>query len=426
MSNEFDFSTGGGLFKSVYAKTLKNVRPSCAVVQRMFPFDTKAKVGKEYRFGVELQPPNGWTLLGSGGTAQTLNTQRNAKVDQAVIAPFEFNLRERISYAVFSRAEAEGEAAFKDAWSVIPMAMNRQSANVQEIVMLRGQVGIGTVASVTDLGSSTADIFITPATFAPGIFWALGKGAPIDSITTNTLNNASGALILQSVTVDATNPKITVTYSGTLASECAANDVLYLRGGHVGAGSAAFNEMPGLIAQAKNLTGTSLGLSASTYPNWAGNTYDAAGNISHAVVEDALSRLRDRLVEGSLVLMIGNKGYSQLVVELAAMRVLDDSYTNQMAKQGFKAVGYSSPEVGDVQIINHPFLAWGEFLVVPKEEVIRAGSSDLAFDLPGSKGERFFQYIADTNAVELQQFCDQFIGIQKPSWSMYGTGITYT
>jgi hypothetical protein len=295
--------------------------------------------------------------------------------------------------------------------------MQVAEANRVEASILHGQRGYGTVESVTDLGSNVAAVVITAATWAPGLWWAVGEKSTWDSFTSTTKNNGSGALILESITTSTRT--LNITFVGTLASEITAGDVLYPEGAYDGS---THSDMPGLLSQIGTTTGSNLGLSATTYSNWRGNTYAVGGPISHGVIEDALSQLRDRGASGRLVLFVSNKGFSVLALELLALKLIATDASK--VKHGIRSVTYVSADVGEVEIVNHPFMKQGEFAILPEDECERVGSSDVTFELPG-RGDEIFTYLPDYNAVQLGCFADQAVICKRPNHAMLGTGITY-
>lgn len=422
MAGELTVTEANGLFKRIYDRKVRDLRPATAILQRRIPFNEQKKVGESYVVSVVVRPPNGFTYAGSAGDVVTLKAARNMQIKQVSLVPYELDLREKISYATISRAAADGEGAFKSVTGEVVSAMQIAASNRVEASMLHGQRGYGTVESVGTASGQTVDIVISQATWAPGMWWAINSGSTWDSFTGTTLNNASGALILNSIT--AATRTLNITFVGTLGNEIAAGDVLYPEGSYV-TGGATWNDMPGLMTQASNTTGTSLGLSATTYPNWAGNTYNAGGVFSHGVFEDMVSGLRDRGSNGNLTAYISNKAFSVLATEIGQMQIsAGPRAPSQNPKLGIKSFTYTTADIGDVEVVNHPFMKQGEMLLLPDDEVDRVGSSDVTFGIPGMK-EEFFRLVADANAVELQNFTDQAVILKKPSAALVVTGITY-
>lgn len=419
-----------GLTKRVYDKSgIKDLRSSCGIIQKKAAWDKGSRnIGESYQVPVSLRYPNGFTYLGSAGAANTSTLAVRPQITkQASITPFSMLLREQLVFAALTRAAEQGEGAFAALSGETMKAMKVSASNRLEIGIIRGQSALGTVEAVTNLGSSQMDITITAATWNPGMWWALGEGTTLDAWTLpSTKDNGTAALVVAGV--KASERKITVSHGGTFSSECAADDVLYFEGVTTDPADATlWAEMPGLIAQASNTSGTSLGLSAATYSNWKGNTYPVGGAISADVIEDAVSQLRDRGATGKLSMYVSNKAFSVLMAEAKVNRNYDASYSPERAKQGHKSMSYASPDVGEIELVNHPFFTQGEFLLIDTEDTGRVGSSDLEFGVPGiSSVEDLWNPVANSNVAEILLTTDQCVILKKPNHAMYGSGILYT
>lgn len=424
MAGEVTVTEVSGIGKKVYDRTMRKALPASAILQKRIGWDKGTRaIGESYNVSVVLRPPNGFTYAGTAGGVTTLKAPRNMVIKQASIIPFEMELREQFAWAALSRAAKEGEGSFAQLAGTGMWAMKESSSNRLEMAALDGQRPLGEVEAVTDLGGGLADLTITQATWAPGRWWAIGQKATMDSFTSTTKNNGSGPLITEGLNI--ADRKVKVSYTGTLGSEVAAGDVLYFEGAWDGT---TYNEMPGLIAQARNTTGTSLGLSATTYPNWAGNLYDVAGNISYEVLEDMCSLLRDRGASGTLTAYFSNLALSKLVGELKLLRVIDSSYNPSKGKVGYKAVSFETPEFGEVEIVGHPFMKQSECLIQDEGDIGRVGSSDIDFGLPGVGEDRapMFERVSGSTAAELILFTDQCVINKEPRKALHGYGITFT
>ncbi len=422
-SGETDLSDINGMTKIVYeAGGVNDFLPKSSIFQDRIGFENGAKVGDRYAFSVTLQLPQGVTYGGSSGARRTLKQPRPQLVKQALVIPFEFNLREEETLVALSRAATEGKGSFASLTGHTYKNMKTSASNRFEISIIHGQRGLGIVESVEDLTGNVAWIVLTAASFAPGMWWAL-IGATLDSMTSTTVNNGSGPIIVTGV--DVANHRIKVTFTGTLASECTAADVLYFEGAYA---SAVHLEMPGLLAQVANTSGTSLELSAGTYPNWAGNTYDVAGNISSDVVEYMAGLIRNRGASGMIGAYVSNKGFGPLMAELKSLRVIDSSYSPEKGKTGHKGIALYSPDFGEIEINIHPFFKDSELLLIDTADCARVGSADLDFGVPGISVTELpkWERVANTNVAEVQLFSDQSVCCKAPAQAILGTGITFT
>lgn len=419
MAGESDIAVMDGQFKDVYGG-MSDVRPSSAVLQRLFKFNEDAKVGDEYKQDICLRLPSNRTYTGATTTVSSLNTfatQNNGVYLQAASKSYEVVTRDRVQYKVLSQASKAGNAAFEKASSTVVNAINTSASLALEISLLRGQYGLGTVESYTD-GTTYADAVITADTFSAGLWYSL-IGAYVDSMTTTTVNN-SGLFYVTSVTPSTRTVRLTAT--GTVANDIANGDVLFPKGSH----GTTPTDFAGLMAQASNTSGSMLGLSAATYPNWSGNTYAAGGPISWRVLEDALhiprSRASEVAAEGFIAL--AGRAYGSLSAELQESGRVQLNDGSRSIKAGVQSINYQTHKLGDIDLVFHPFMSDGHILVLPKSEVKRLGAADISFKIPGFE-EKFMVLVADTNAVEFQAIHDQAVMLLKPSCSTLITGITY-
>lgn len=386
------------------------------MIQNRIPFEKGEMIGEAYQVGVMVRAPQGFTYGGSAGGAATLNTQRNAVSKQAAVVGYELNLVERVTLKALASAVEKGEQALGNLLDETVKGMKQSMINRVEGSALRGQYNYGIVESVADLGSSLANIVITAATFAPGLFWFFGENSLWDSYNGTTKVNTNGAMVLNSVT--ASTRTLNVTY--TTALQTAATNTFWPTGAY----GATPNEPLGLLGQAANSTGTTFGISGTTYPNWRANQYTVTGEFGLGVLEDAFAGLRDRGATGKLTAYLSNRAWSRVAVDVMAARYMDQSYSPEKNKVGSRSLSYFTADIDEVEFVRHPFLAWGEALIVPEEDSSRIGSSDVTFGIPGMKDD-LMVLVPGTNTVEFQSFSDQAPIVKKPNFSLLMTGITF-
>lgn len=428
MAGEVNLAQFGGDTKRVYDTKVRKILPETAILQRRFPLgnDSRAnKVGDSYNIAVALEVSNGYTYEGDAGLGGNLADMRPMFIGQAAIKPFTGILRERAALTAMSRAQSEGPGAVESFLTLFTTIMRVSGANRLEASQLIGQRPYGVVESVGSLvDTDKVDVVFTEASWRPGIFWAFGRGSVWSTFQAagTTRKNVDGDIKLHSI--DSANRTVRFQVVGTAAANFVATDTIHPFGARTGA--TTYNEMPGLTTQAGNTSGTMLGINAADHPNWAGNTRSTAANISFAVIEDMLRELRDRCASGRLIVVVPNRGWSVLAEELMAARGFDASYTSQMGKMGVRALGYNSADVGDVEILNHPFLAQGESVILPEDEIIAVGSQGLTFGLPGKTEEEWWERVPGTSFAELQLYTDQAIALADPSKSFLRTGLVYS
>lgn len=421
MAGETILSDVNGTTKRVYDKTIKKALPGRSWCQREIPFGEGKRVGESYRVPVLLRPPNGFTHIGSEGATSVLKQGRPMQIKQAEIVPFEFSLRENMTFVAMTRAKEEGEAAVASNVGEIMKAMKFSASNRLEALLLHGQRSKGVVESITDAGGGVGTIVLTASSWSSGLWWALNEGTTLDSWTGAVKNNGSGPIVVTGIV--ATERRLRVTYSGAnLAGEVTAADTLEFEGAYNGT---TYLEMPGLIAQASNTTGTSLGLSATTYSNWAGNLFPINGNIGADQIEQMLGLIRDRGADGKLNVLLSSSSYASVMKEPKTQRVFDSSYSPDKAKIGHKSVELASPEFGEIRLVLHPMMKDSECLILDTEDVERVGSADLTFGIPGSQVDApVWEKVTGTNYAEIIHWTDQAAILKAPNHAVVGTGIT--
>lgn len=418
MAGENTVSTLNGLFKTVYADKLLDLVPDYAVLQKKIPFVSADKeTGNFYAQPVNLSHEQGFTYNGEAGSVVTLNAAINSTMKEAQVKGTEMILRTQITYTALSRASKAGPKAFKraSAWKVEDM--NNSMRKRLEISMIYGQSSIGTVESITS-ASGSGTITISAATWAGGI-WAGAENAAIDSFTSTTKNNSGGDIVITAVNSDTRT--LSVTCTGTFSNECAAGDLLFFKGTNSGSGT--FTEMAGLQKIIEN-SSTLFNINAGTYSLWKGNTVSSVGQLTHAKVQDALARAVNKGLMDPVLLLVSPKGFATLNSDLAALRMFDSSYSVGEGKNGFEKLVFHSVN-GPVEVVSHPLVKDGDAFILPVDSVMRLGSVDLSFGVPGMD-ETFFTLVANTNAVELQCMADQAIFLEKPAHAVYLSGITYS
>lgn len=409
-----------GLFKDQFHDKIEELIPQHVVLQKglisWVPADKQN--GEFYSVPTLLRSNQGVSYLGEGGGVSTLKSAKNAVMKEAQIKGSEINVRGQISYKALSQAATAGPRAFKKSSAWLVEDLNNVAHTRIEIAALYGQSGLGVVESATDLGSSKADILVTEATFAPGI-WVLLEGATIDSWTGDTKNNASGVLTIESVNTK--DRKVKVTYTGTLADEVDPSDDLFFEGAKNGA---SFNEMCGLFKQFTAITGTLFNIARGDYTLMQGNEKASVGAITKAKIVDAAMLAVDKGCMSDLVCLVGTKAWSALSAEDMALRVFDSSYKPEKSESGSKELAYDFVG-GTIKVICHPMVKYGHALIFNPEDVLFVGSSKPTFEIPGMS-EKFFRLVDGSNAIELQNYADLAVYALKPAQTVAMTGITYS
>lgn len=415
-----DVSVLQGNFKDQFHKEVVDQMPDFVLLQRDGFIDwvpSDKMNGELYSIPTLLRSNQGVSYLGESGAVATLQDAVPGLMKEAQVKGTEINVRGRLSYKALSQASAAGPRAFKKAAGWLVEDLGNVAYTRLEISALYGQSGLGTIESVTD-NTTSADLVITEATFAPGI-WVGAEGAFIDAFTGTTKNN-TGTLQISRVTVSSRT--IRVLYTGTIGNDAAVNDVLYFKSSNNG--SSSFNEMVGLYKQITDTSSTLFNIDRSAYTLMQGNTKSSVGALTKAKVIEAAMLTVDKGNMSNLKCLVSTKGWSKLAAEDLALRQFDGSYSAEKAKSGSRSMSYEYVG-GTIEVICHPCVKNGEAFLFNPDDVIWCGSTKVTFELPG-RGDEFFLYIPDTNSVELQAMADCAVYHMRPSRATVMTGITYS
>jgi hypothetical protein len=409
MAGENNVASLNGLFKTVYSNKLVDLIPDYAILQKLVEFGSADKeTGNFYAQPVVLAQEAGFTFNGTAGAVKTLTAARAGTMKEAQVYGYEVLLRAQISYIALSRSAAKGEKAFKRASSVVVEGMNNAMRKQLEVSMLYGQVGVGTVSSL-----SSQVITLTDASWAGGI-WAGAEGRYIDVYQSNKSTVRQAGLKISAV--DSDNKALTVvgTTTGIVST-----DVIFFEDTN---NSGTFNEMAGLQKIITN-TSTLFNIDASAYALWKGNSISSVGQISHGKLQDAVSKAVNKGLMEKVAILLSPKAWAVLNTDQAALRQFDSSYSTKKLENGGEALCFYGSN-GAMEVHSHPLVKDGDCFIVPMDTVQRIGSTDLTFSVPGME-EDFFQLVPNTNAVELQCMADQAIFLEKPAHAIYLSGLTY-
>lgn len=407
-----------GNFKEQFHSKVEELVPQVALLQRgLVDWVPAEKMnGEFYAVPTLLRSNQGVTYLGEGGTLTALSSAKPGQMKEAQVKGSEINVRGQLTYKALSQASSTGPKAFKKAISWLVEDLANVAYTRIEIAALYGRSGLGIVESVTDLTGGLANIVITEATFAPGI-WVPLEGATIDSFTTTTKNN-TGTLTISLVTTSTRTIK--VVYTGTIANDCAAADVLYFEGAY--GGTTTWYEMVGLKSQCTAVTGTMFAIDRAAYSLVQGNESTSTGKPSKAKIVAAAMLAVDKGCMSDLVVLVSTKTWATLLADEMALRSFDQSYSSSQSKSGSREIVWESLN-GQLKIVCHPMVKYGDIFLFNPDDLLWVGSSKPTFEIPGM-AEKFFRVIDGYNGVELQNYSDLAIYALKPSQTVVMTGCT--
>lgn len=395
--------TLNGLFKEVYAKELKDLIPDGVVLYNMIPFAQKeASLGNFYHQPVVLGQEHGVTFAGSGDDAFNLNAPVAGVIKDATIRGTQMVLRSVLGYASAARSAGGGAKAFKDATKFLVGNMLRSVTKKLEIELLYGQMGYGTVGSV-----SGNVVTITTAEWAPGI-WAGAENMPIE------IRNAAGSVSRGEATVNAVdfdNKTITL---NTLPAGTVATDVIWHKGAYG-------NEFAGIHKILTN-TGSLFGIDASQYTLWKGNSFPAgSAALSFQKLQDAVARGVEKGLDSDVMVIVNPRSWADLLNDQAALRQYDSSYSSAVAENGSRSIKFHGQN-GMIEIMPSIYCKEGYSYILDKACFMRIGSTDVTFKRPG-KGDEFFRELDNAAGYELRSYTDQALFCHSPGRNVLITAI---
>lgn len=381
------------LFKETYADKLENLIPDGVKLYKLINFMSKDKQpGNLYHQPVILGHEHGVTFASSDDDAFALNAPVAGSIKDAQVRGNPVVLRSVLGYVSASRAAQGGAKAFMDATKFLIANMLRSITKKLEIEILYGQMGYGIVASV-----SVNTLTIETAEWAPGI-WSGAESMPID-IYDPTGVTLSIATTVSSVDLDAR----TVTVAS--AAGVSAGDVIWHKG-------AKGNEFAGIHKIVTN-TGTLFNISAASYSLWKGNTYGAgSASLSLAKVERAIALAVAKGLDSDVTCLVNPKTWADLLVEQAALRKYDGSYSSAQMENGAKSIKFYGQN-GLVTIEPSIYCKEGYAYVLAMDEFTRVGSTDVTFKRPAMDGE-FFRELESNAGYELRCYSDMALFCAAP------------
>lgn len=354
-------------------------------------------IGKQAVFDVQLGDELGFS---SGQGSITLNGAIAQATAKASVDAYSLILQYQASYDLITRAGNGDKASFASFNSQRFIPATESFQRRQEFYHMYGREGLGKVT-----GNSSGTLTISVDTWCPTLWLGL-KGAVLNAYDAKT----GGAQHNGDVTVTAVNvANRTVTVTGTNAA-IVNGDYLYFKGTYDAAHY-------GLMNIARN-TGTMFGISATTYPLWAGNAYDVGTSaLTLGKIFEMSAGPANKGCFEKLRCNVPVKTFQALNADEAAMREYGATYSEEKAKNGFKAISFFGAS-GEVEIIPYMFMKEGECLMYPERWTYLIGSSKMTMEMDG---EKMWFDVPTTSDKEMRLFSEMQIFCEKPGYLAYGT-----
>lgn len=404
-----------GLFKQVYGDSIVDAIPRTTILQKNIRFDKSKRLGDYYNFPVLLQDEQGATYGGQAGNAYTINAAIPMQTSNAQVRGSSFIINGILSYDAASRAVEDGAASFASATSLQMENMMSSHAKRREIEMLYGQApsGLGT-GSAANVNSTT--LTWTANTGQWSYLWVGMKGAQLDAYKSGSQLNTNAALVVSQVNVVAKTLTITGNATDIAAIDTASTGVILYFYGATG------NEMVGVDSICVN-TGTLFGISATTYDQWAANTFNVAGDLTYQLIGTAIAIAQGRGLDEDTDLLVSSLTWKFLNDNVVANRNFDFSYDPKKAAQGSEVLEFHT-QSGILRVHAHNFVKEGEAFLLPFDRFVRVGSSDISFNIPGSDDGRVFRQLETQAGYEVRSYSDFAIICETPAKLVKLYGIT--
>lgn len=390
--------TLNGLFKETYADKLKNLIPDGVKLLNRIKFLPKEKMpGNLYHQPVILGLEHGVTFASSDEDAFNLNAPVAGSIKDAQVKGNPAVLRSVLGYVAASRSIGS-QQAFEQGTKFLIANMLRSMAKKIEIELLYGQMGYGTVASV-----STTTVTITTAEWAPGI-WAGAENMPIE------IRDVTGATSRGNFTIVSVDMNLRTITLNTAPSSAVATDVIW-HGGAYG------NEFAGIHYILSLTSGSIFNINVGTYNLFRGNTYSAAsGALSFSKMNLAASRAVEKGLDSALYCLVNPRTWANLLSDQAALRKYDSSYSSKELDNGAKSIKFYAQN-GELEIDPSIYVKEGYAYMLALEDWFRVGSSDITFKRPG-QGDEFFRDLENAAGYELRSYTDQAVFCCAPGRSV--------
>lgn len=423
-----------GLYKQVYADGIENLIPETSLFTKNIKFaPKKQQLGNRYNQPVIVQQEHGITYAsGSDGStdvgafdivsARSMKTQNATVVGSQQLASFV------LSYEAAQRA-ASGVNAFRDATQLqLENGMESMSKRL-EMQLLYGQQGWGTATAIS--GSGGTRVFtISAAT------WAVAIWAGMENALVTFFNDTTGALygVLGTATapgtaamtitaVDIANRQITVTGDSTvltaIATDIAQGMDIFPFTSRVDA--TTFNEMVGLD-KVCTTTGTLFGINTANYNLYRSNTYSVGGALTFDHLQKAVGVAVARGLAADVDVVINPQAWVSLLNTQAGNRRFDSSYSSGKVTNGGKTIEFYSQN-GVMRVHSHIYCKQGDGFVVPFDELIRVGATDITNTVAGGQGT-IFRHLETKAGFEHRLYSNQALFCKAPAKLVKLTGIT--
>lgn len=373
-----DQSKLNGWFKSKQGKFQDIIPENAKWYGGLGPLVQAEKVGKDFKFPVELALPQGVTYAAGGAGAYTFEDAIAGEMKEALIDGSQISITDIIDFESAAKAMKEGDEAYGNAGDRLVMRMRKAGLKRLELASWYGQRWLGVVLSASTVSGRRACVIDT-SEWATGI-WAGMRNMRLDVYTDSTLSSKVTSTTYVSIYSIAVATK-TLTLAGT---DFASIDV----GHYLVPFNSVGKDMAGIGKIVTN-TGTLFQIDASLYELWAGNSFDCGSQaFSLKKLQDAIADAVGKGLDEAVEVYVSPRTWSNLCSDQAALR----RYAAEMTKasNGFRRLEMFSQN-GEMSIVPHTIVKEGEAWILPRSRFMKIGAQDLGFNYPGRENQYFEQ-----------------------------------
>lgn len=415
------------------SKGLQDVRPDFTVLMSTVPFvGGSEKAGSELIWPVVTSREHGFTALGQLGANSDLRKATKAKTAQAKVVSYPFMGRTQIDNVSISRAK-QGPQAFVNALEYKISNLQESFVVLNEQQLLYGLAGLAKVAAGNSVKKATSKTGLTAAVAGTSATPAVGEWVQItldesefaDHVWIGCedmeIENAPAGVKLR---IDQYDIDTRVLICEALAASgaepatsgaIAAGDLIHRRG----FGSTS-STGPGLQSLFSQTSGVLLGVDQAVNPLWRVNQSNAAGALSFEKVADGVAKAVGRGLAEKLTLHVHPRVFASMMPDFNTLkdtsaptatgkfksRIFSTSSEVKKLEHGVYGITFIVGSV-EVVLVANPFIKVGHAFGVADGELMRCGSSDITYKIPGEDQEKYFHRLPDVAGLELRVFSDQ-------------------
>lgn len=406
-----DLTAASAILKEAYADKIKTLLPKSAKILKEVKFvPSKQQSGGNYNQPLIVRGNQSFTV-NRDGTAFTILDAIPMKVVNAAVPSISELLPIQIAYALISRTQ--GPNAFERATDMSLQRGIDDMAKRLELQFIYGADSLAIASSSSNASATTTNVTFTAASWAPGI-WAGSESTTVNFYTAVDALVSSGADAVFTITT-VTNSTRVILITGTATGITALDTAISTPGVYVVFRNHKDVEMVGLKKQLTN-TGTLFGIDASTYGLFAGNTYSAgSARLTVGKIQAAAAVAVSRGLEEDVNVYVSPATFSNLTSDLMGLRRFNSG--DRTAKLGSDSIELYGPN-GVMTVIPHLYVKDGDAFLLPMDNVVRPGSSEVSFKLLGD--DKYFQTaVSGVAAWEARLWSDQAIFLETPAQGVY-------